>query len=283
MELTDQVEYDEHKLKEIAGIVKGSVTAQSQLISLAWWMKERYGSTMNQALKTVLPVKQKIKEASKRQIRCLLEPEKLTETVKEAERKHHKARLRLLTALQASPVLPYNEAVNGLSLTGAALKPLEEAGVIEIRVVEKYRNPLLEMQRLSKNNDGKKAAWGPTPALNQVQSRIVGSILADYDGDIRKTYLLHGVTGSGKTEVYMELISHVLSSGRQVIVLIPEISLTWQTVMRFYNRFGDRVSIMNSRMSAGERYDQYERARTGDIDIMIGPRSALFAPFPIWA
>lgn len=163
VELTDQVEYDEHKLKEIAGIVKGSVTAQSQLISLAWWMKERYGSTMNQALKTVLPVKQKIKEASKRQIRCLLEPEKLTETVKEAERKHHKARLRLLTALQASPVLPYNEAVNGLSLTGAALKPLEEAGVIEIRVVEKYRNPLLEMQRLSKNNDGKKAAWGPTP------------------------------------------------------------------------------------------------------------------------
>lgn len=107
----------------------------------------------------------------------------------------------------------------------------------------------------------------------------MGSILADYDGDIRKTYLLHGVTGSGKTEVYMELISHVLSSGRQVIVLIPEISLTWQTVMRFYNRFGDRVSIMNSRMSAGERYDQYERARTGDIDIMIGPRSALFAPF----
>ena len=77
----------------------------------------------------------------------------------------------------------------------------------------------------------------------------------------------------------MELIAHVLSAGRQVIVLIPEISLTWQTVMRFYSRFGNRVSVMNSRMSAGERYDQYERARTGDIDIVIGPRSALFAPF----
>ena len=91
--------------------------------------------------------------------------------------------------------------------------------------------------------------------------------------------MLHGVTGSGKTEVYMELIAYVLSAGRQVIVLIPEISLTWQTVMRFYSRFGNRVSVMNSRMSAGERYDQYERARTGDIDIVIGPRSALFAPF----
>ena len=77
----------------------------------------------------------------------------------------------------------------------------------------------------------------------------------------------------------MELIAYVLSAGRQVIVLIPEISLTWQTVMRFYSRFGNRVSVMNSRMSAGERYDQYERARTGDIDIVIGPRSALFAPF----
>lgn len=66
---------------------------------------------------------------------------------------------------------------------------------------------------------------------------------------------------------------------KQVILLIPEISLTWQTVMRFYKRFGNRVSLLHSRMSPGERYDQYERARTGDIDIMIGPRSALFAPF----
>lgn len=76
----------------------------------------------------------------------------------------------------------------------------------------------------------------------------------------------------------MELISHVIRAGKQVILLIPEISLTWQTVMRFYLRFGDRVSVLNSRMSAGERFDQYERARTGDIDIIIGPRSALLCP-----
>ena len=80
----------------------------------------------------------------------------------------------------------------------------------------------------------------------------------------------------------MELISHVIRSGQQVILLIPEISLTWQTVMRFYLRFGDRVSVLNSRMSEGERFDQYERARTGDIDIIIGPRSALFVPFERW-
>lgn len=279
VELTDRVEYDESKLKEIAGIVEGSVTAQSQLISLAWWMKEWYGSTMNQALKTVLPVKQKIKEAPKRQIHCLLGPEGLQKALEEAARKNHKARLRLLTALQISPVIPYEEAMNRLSLTASVLKPLEASGLIEIRVVEKYRNPLQEMQRLSKPERGAAPAWGPTPLLNPVQRNITRSVMEDYDQNIRKTYLLHGVTGSGKTEVYMELISHVLSAGRQVIVLIPEISLTWQTVMRFYNRFGQRVSIMNSRMSQGERYDQYERARTGDIDIIIGPRSALFAPF----
>lgn len=279
VELTDQVEYDENKLKEISGIVKGGVTAQSQLISLAWWMKERYGSTMNQALKTVLPVKQKIKEAPKRQILCLLEQKDLEKAVEEAKRKNYKARLRLLMALQLSPAIPYEEALNRLSLNASVLKTMEEAGVIQIRVVEKYRNPLLEMQRLSRPKDGAKPVWGSAPVLNQVQRGIVRSITEDYNNNIRKTYLIHGVTGSGKTEVYMELIAYVLSAGRQVIVLIPEISLTWQTVMRFYARFGDRVSIMNSRMSAGERYDQYERARTGDIQIMIGPRSALFAPF----
>ena len=91
--------------------------------------------------------------------------------------------------------------------------------------------------------------------------------------------LLKGVTGSGKTEVYMEMIAKVLSEGRQAIVLIPEIALTYQTVMRFYTRFGERVSILNSRMSQGERYDQMERVKKGEVDIMIGPRSALFTPF----
>ena len=77
----------------------------------------------------------------------------------------------------------------------------------------------------------------------------------------------------------MDIISKVVSDGKQVIVLIPEIALTYQTVNRFYERFGDRVSILNSRMSDGERYDQSLRAKRGEIDIMIGPRSALFTPF----
>ena len=102
----------------------------------------------------------------------------------------------------------------------------------------------------------------------------------DYDRGERGTYLVHGVTGSGKTEVYMAMIQKAVEKGKQAIVLIPEIALTYQTVMRFQRVFGERVSILNSRMSAGERYDQMELARTGQIDVMIGPRSALFTLFP---
>ena len=115
--------------------------------------------------------------------------------------------------------------------------------------------------------------------LNAAQQSVVDAIEGDIAAGLRNTYLIKGVTGSGKTEVYMELIAHCIQSGRQAIVLIPEIALTYQTVMRFFSRFGNRVSIINSRLSNGERYDQFERAKNGDIDIMIGPRSALFTPF----
>ena len=276
VELTDQSEYDISKIKEIDSLVEGSITAQSQLIHLAWWMKERYGSTMNQALKTVLPVKQKVREAPKRKIHLLADAPALEEAIQTAERKNHKARLRLLYALKENPDIPYENTLHKLNLTAAAVRPLEQAGLLAIQIVDQYRNPLEQMRRLL--TDTSKAQW-ETPVLNEDQRKIADNICENYDSGSRKPCLIHGITGSGKTEVYMELISHVISAGKQVILLIPEISLTWQTVMRFYLRFGDRVSVLNSRMSAGERFDQYERARTGDIDIIIGPRSALFVPF----
>ena len=132
-----------------------------------------------------------------------------------------------------------------------------------------YRNPV----KIS----GKKA---DEIIYTEEQRHVIESFRRDYADGKRETYLIHGVTGSGKTEVYMEMIRTVVDMGKQAIVLIPEIALTYQTVMRFYRRFGGRVSIMNSRLSAGERYDQMMRARSGQVDVMIGPRSALFTPFP---
>lgn len=115
--------------------------------------------------------------------------------------------------------------------------------------------------------------------LNEEQQTAVDAFTGDYRQGRRTTYLLYGVTGSGKTEVYMEMIQAVLQENKQVIMLIPEIALTYQTVVRFQKRFGDRVTILNSRMSEGEKYDQYERAKQGEVDIVVGPRSALFIPF----
>ena len=117
-------------------------------------------------------------------------------------------------------------------------------------------------------------------SLNETQQKICHSFIKDYMAGIRSVYLLHGVTGSGKTEVYMQMAEQVLRTGRQAIVLVPEIALTHQTVMRFRRKFGGRVSVLHSRMSSGERYEQYKKALNGGIDIIIGPRSVLFLPLP---
>ena len=156
-----------------------------------------------------------------------------------------------------------------LNITLTVIRALEEQGVLAIESEQVFRTPLKETGRQEEPVDY-------TPE----QRRIIDRFREDYLQGIRHTYLIHGVTGSGKTEVYMEMIRTVVEQGRQAIVLIPEIALTYQTVMRFYRRFGDRVAIMNSRLSAGERYDQMMRARAGQVDVMIGPRSALFTPFP---
>lgn len=132
-----------------------------------------------------------------------------------------------------------------------------------------YRNPVKETEQKRQEI-----------IFTEEQQNVIGRFRQDYREGKRYTYLLYGVTGSGKTEVYMEMIRTVVEMGKQAIVLIPEIALTYQTVMRFYRCFGDRVSIMNSRLSAGERYDQMMRAKAGEVDVMIGPRSALFTPFP---
>ncbi len=269
VELTDQAEYDETRIKEVIGVVTGSISAESKLIRLAWWMKERYGSTMNQALKTVLPVKQKVRQKENRFLVCRIGEAELKAAVSEAEKKGYKARERLLKAFLDTPVIPYSVAAGQMNLTMASIKPMIEKQMISLESETIYRNPEVHgtLQKTSVK-------------LNSEQSAVVHDFVDRYERGIRKTTLIYGVTGSGKTEVYLEMINHVLNREKQVIVLIPEIALTYQTVLRFYRRFGSMVSIINSRMSAGERYDQFERARAAEVKIMIGPRSALFTPFP---
>ena len=269
LELTDNCEWDEEKLKPILGLAEKGIRLEGQLIALAAWMRRTYGSTMNQALKTVLPVKKSVQEKISRKVRLAVPREEAEAVLAEMERKHQTARVRILKALLEQPGLDYAEAQKALGLTAATARKLTELGLIRIESDTIFRNPIRPSE-----------VQAHPFALYPAQQAIVDDVAARAAaGDLRPS-LIHGVTGSGKTEVYMELIASVLEQGKEAIVLIPEIALTFQTVLRFYRRFGDQVSIIHSKLSAGERYDQFERARRGGVKVMIGPRSALFTPFP---
>ena len=268
LELTDNCEWDEGKLKPILGLAEKGIRLEGQLIALAAWMRRTYGSTMNQVLKTVLPVKKSVQEKISRKVRLAVPREEAEAVLAEMERKHQTARVRILKALLEQPGLDYAEAQKALGLTAATARKLTELGLIRIESDTIFRNPIRPSE-----------VQAHPFALYPAQQAIVDDVAARAAaGDLRPS-LIHGVTGSGKTEVYMELIASVLEQGKEAIVLIPEIALTFQTVLRFYRRFGDQVSIIHSKLSAGERYDQFERARRGGVKVMIGPRSALFTPF----
>lgn len=193
--ITDKPSYDVDKLKCITGIPDKSLALEGKLIKLAAWIREKYGSTMINALKTVMPVKQQVR--------------------------------------------------------AVATKAVETEYVIDKPPVE---------------------------ALSDSQQQLIEEFEADYTAGDLKTYLLHGITGSGKTEVYIECIKRVIDQGKQAIVLIPEIALTYQNVARFKQHFGDRVAIINSKQSKGEKYREFMKAKEQQVDVVIGPRSALFAP-----
>lgn len=271
IEVTDEPEYDPARTKPLIGIKANSVAVEAKLIALAAWIRRNYGSTMNQALKTVIPVKRQAKEQVSRSIALKIDKVRARAQLALCEAKKQKAKARLFRALidaDEGASLEYSFVTGKLSVSAATIRALEQSGFIEVITQTGYRNPV---EHMSVDTYDK--------VLNAAQQSVVDAIEGDIASGLRNTYLIKGVTGSGKTEVYMELIAHCIQSGRQAIVLIPEIALTYQTVMRFFSRFGNRVSIINSRLSNGERYDQFERAKNGDIDIMIGPRSALFTPF----
>lgn len=266
--ISDEPNYDVDRIKPVHRIIENQIPVEGQLIRLAAWMKETYGSTMYQALKTVMPVKETVRPVEKKTVQLAVDAEEGRLRLLEYQRKHNGAKVRLTEALLEHGTVPYELARNKLNISPATFERLTAEGTIEILTETQYRQA-----------GTKRYLTEPEPELNPAQQGLIDAFRQDYEAGHYQTYLLHGVTGSGKTEVYMHAMDVVLAQGRQVIMLIPEISLTFQTVMRFRRHFGERITILNSRMSKGERYDQFERIRKGEVDIVIGPRSALFAPF----
>ena len=267
VDTTDKAEYDVEKLKEIIEVVVDSDVNESRLIKLAEFIKNNYGSTMINALKIVLPVKRKVKEKEERSIVLAIPEDEAREKLERFKSKNQNARVRILTELINDKVLDYSLVTSKLNISKATLNYLSDQGILKIESKRVYRNTV------SGNVDAKRTT------LNDKQQEIADDIIKDIKENNPQTYLIRGITGSGKTEIYMEIIDEVVAMGKQAIVLIPEIALTYQTVMRFYKRYGDRVSTLHSKLSEGERYDQFVRAKNHEIDVMIGPRSALFTPF----
>lgn len=275
--ISERPKIDVTKIKDIDSVCEKQIGIDDRMISLAFWMREQFGSTANEALKCVLPVKRIIKNKVEKQIIPLLEVEKLQEELAKAEKKHAVAKKRLLEELieEHEQGLRYELVTQKLNISAATIYSLLRDGIIRVDSKTSYRSGLgraADEQKEGKNSVSR-------IELNDEQKSVSDSIISDYRAGRREKYLIHGITGSGKTEVYMSVIDEVIASGKSVIMLIPEISLTYQTVKRFYKRFGDNISVINSRLSAGERYDQYLRAKNGETSIVIGPRSAVFTPF----
>ena len=269
--ISDKPAIDIKRIKDITDIPEKSISATEQLLALAVIMKQTYGCTMNEAIRTVLPVKKKVKDVNRRTIRLAGDREHVSEVFETLKtKKNAAARVRILGGLLGSVdgTIDYGEALKLFKVTKSTIDSLEREGLISVDSVHVSRDPYIY-----------KKDEQEIVELNDEQRCVVDSFVGEYKKGDRGAYLIHGVTGSGKTEVYLSIMEEVIASGKQVIMLIPEIALTYQTAARFHARFGDRVSIINSRMSAGERYDQYMKAKEGRTDIMIGPRSALFVPF----
>ncbi len=268
-DITEKCSFDPQRIKEVHSLARDGVGVEDCQIRLARWIRLAYGGTMIQALKTVLPAKHTVKKAERRKLCLAVTREEGISLLGECRRKKQTARARLLQELLREGELPYELATGKLMVSPAVIRGLEGLGAVRVEVLQSFRNPVKQQRR-------EEAA----KALSGKQQAAVKRVMEDYDGGDPGTYLLQGITGSGKTEVYIRLAQEMVERGRQVIVLIPEIALTYQTLMRFYRCFGDRVSVLNSTLSAGEKYDQCERAKCGEIDVIIGPRSALFVPFP---
>lgn len=272
---TGEAEQADFALRELEGVLDPEPLITPVLLRTAEWIANYYGASIESVIRSVLPegVRSEENSAKTRRVAVLDSspgPELMAKLEKRAARQF--AILSLL-ALAPDRRLPVAELGDG---SAAALKAMEKAGLLRLESEEVRRDPdgdqvdeILESAPLELNE-------GQAAALDGVLAAVADPVHA-------KPILLLGVTGSGKTEVYLQAARHALDLGKSVLVLVPEISLTPQTVRRFKARFAamqEQVAVLHSNLSQGERFDEWHRIRKGVARIVIGARSAVFAPLP---
>ncbi|KAA9004058.1 primosomal protein N' [Paenibacillus spiritus] len=222
-------------------------------------------------LKESQSIKDKLGKKKLKAIDLAVDPEAARDALASfpARSARQKEVLSYLIDLEAVLPMPLKDVLAALQVTAGTVKGLEEKGLVEITEIEVYRDPY-------RGRDFKPS----TPlALTEEQQAAYDPIAAAVEERRHEVFLLHGVTGSGKTEIYLQTIQRCVDQGRQAVVLVPEISLTPQMVERFKSRFGSGVAVMHSRLSSGERYDEWRKIREGKAFVAVGARSAVFAPF----
>ncbi|MBE5780637.1 MAG: primosomal protein N' [Clostridiales bacterium] len=269
-ELSESCSFDCHKVKSIFRTADDVPAFTKEQLSLAERIAKEYHCTMSESLRLMIPAQMRGQRVSEKQINIanlMIEGEELSElldyTARRAKSQH--TVLELLCQVKTIPVSDLH-AICPQSKSG--LTPLIKRGAVAITKQSVRRLPF----------GAEDARRTQAPVLTEDQQKAVDRVKDAMDGERQKEFLLHGITGSGKTEVYLAAIGHALSKGKSAIMLVPEISLTPQMVSRFRSRFGDTVAVIHSQLSAGERYDEWRRIRQGEAKVVIGARSAVFAP-----
>ncbi len=205
-------------------------------------------------------------------LRLAISGDKAHELVADLEHKRASQQAKLLNLLASEPgPIPLPEVRRKLKFTSTQLKALTSQGLINIEEVRVQRDPLA-YRTFTKT---------PPLTLTRAQEKSWLKIKSEMgNSNTSKVFLLHGVTGSGKTEIYLRALAQAISLGKKTIVLVPEIALTPQTIDRFASRFPNRVAVLHSKLSAGEQFDEWQRIKNGEFDVVIGSRGALFAPQP---
>lgn len=262
-----------YKVKDIEKIQDNILS--NEKIELANWIAKRYFSNVSDAIKLLLPpgtgnrdVNKRVKIKTENFIKLCISEDEVKDKIRDNFFKSEKQK-RILQFLCENPDMAVTDLIKLTDTSRAVVNTLKKNGYVQIYEKQVYRNPLqskfIERDTAIQLNDEQKYA----------NDRIIESI----DNEMFNEFLLYGVTGSGKTEVYMHLIEYVIKLNKTAIMLVPEISLTPQMVDRFIARFGeDIIAVLHSKLSVGERYDEWNRIKEGKAKIIIGARSAIFAP-----
>lgn len=251
----------ETELKEIIAQVDEEVILNEELLEIGKYLKEKTLTSLSSAYSTMLPsaLKAKKKTQISKKYESFLS---LEIPLEEAYARCKKESQKQIIELFASGILISKK--DALDISSSSTKTLLKNKIIKEEQEEKYRYQIKEL------------IHDPKKELNADQQKAWQCITKHLDSD--KTFLIRGVTGSGKTEIYMQIIEEVLKNQKQALVLVPEISLTPQFILNFARRFGENIAVLHSGLSDGEKYDEWRKIARGEVSIVIGARSAIFAP-----